>query len=288
MANKSDFQPPKANLLEEYDIIEFCEELNEEFCKGTVRKKPIASNATCAYPMISADIYDDVHDRISKRSRPDDTQADYLDPIMGAIDGHFEIQTVGRPVSCWTTSQAFTNTTISLSTDNEETPREKEFCHISCKAPSIRSEKNITARSLNTASKRKVAVDTNFNSGGTEPPKMPEISRPLCEKLHYIQTGICWIKHELRKLREVDQSLIETFRELISQSRRLKRVKDTFEEQQEILEEIDDLFEKEEFENLHLIDKSLPSDVRVGIERKVSNVDRYIRLGRVDRRASHY
>lgn len=123
---------------------------------------------------------------------------------------------------------------------------------------------------------------------GEQPPAMPGAASPICERMEYVESGLCWIKRELQALKETDEKLTEMFQKMILRSRKLRKVGNAFIEQQEILEEIDDLFEKEEYEKLHLIDKPEHADVRRGIERKVSNVDRYMRVGRVGRRASHY
>ena len=121
-------------------------------------------------------------------------------------------------------------------------------------------------------------------------PSRPRISSSFPEKAQYIEDGIRWIKCELLEMKKVDRNINSSLASLMASIKQLKKINETFNEQQEILEDLEDIFEKEQFENSHLIDVPLQSreDGRLGLKRKVSNLERYTRLGRDGRRASYY
>ena len=275
MASQENIKAAKVDSWEEYAVIEFCEKGEEKVCEGTEEKTAITFTEN----------FDNVYDHENIMEKHGNTLGDHLTNIMEQTDGNFGTGEGGGPGECRTCSYTASNAMRSHPYEHHETTRRKEACNTGYQEFGTTSENH---PSMDTDDEKRVGADRVFVPEGKAPPKMPGVSRPFCEKLQFIETGICWIRHELNGLREADRELIKTFRELISQSRRLKRVNDAFLEQQEILEEIDDLLEKEEFENLHLIDTPLPSDVRMGMQRRVSNIDRYIRIGRVCRRASHY
>ena len=275
MATQENSKATKVDLWEEYAVIEFCEKWEEKVCEATEERTV----------MTLAENFANVHDHENIMEKHENTLGDHQAMIMEQIDENFGTRDGGRYGKCQTFSYTASNATRSCPYENQEPSRGKDVYHTGCHEFGTTFENGLR---MNAYDEKRVERNQIFMPEGKAPPKMPAVSRPFCEKLQFIETGICWIKHELKGLREVDRELIKIFRELLSQSRRLKRVNDTFLEQQEILEEIDDLFEKEEFENLHLIDTPLPSDVRIGMQRRVSDIDRYIRVGRVGRRASHY
>lgn len=121
-------------------------------------------------------------------------------------------------------------------------------------------------------------------------PSRPKIPSSFPEKVKYIEDGIRWIKCELQEMKKVDRNINSNLVSLMTSIKQFKKVNETFNEQQEILEDLEDIFEKEQFENSHLIDVPSQSreDGRLGLKRKVSNLERYTRLGRDGRRASYY
>eukprot|EP00795_Rhopilema_esculentum_P017355 gene17355-8942_t len=127
-------------------------------------------------------------------------------------------------------------------------------------------------------------------SQGNEQPKRPSESSRFTEKVSYVENAICWIRRELRVIQDADKDLLANLTGIRESMMKLKRVNEAFKEQQEILDDIDDIFEKGEFENLNILDKPMYTvgGGRQGIKRKVSNIERYIRVGRGGRRASHY
>ena len=125
---------------------------------------------------------------------------------------------------------------------------------------------------------------------GYEQPKRPSQSSRFTEKVAYVENAICWIRRELRVIQDADKDLLANLTGIRESMMKLKRVNEAFKEQQEILDDIDDIFEKGEFENIIILDKPMYTvgGGRQGIKRKVSNIERYIRVGRGGRRASHY
>ena len=284
MAN---FKATKIDFWEEYAVIDFCAECEENiYDLGDTRRDVSTGRCTKAETCNEKGYTLNDGDNILRelRSERDDDSGMIVEkPGRG-----FEIQRECKLEKNWTYSRAINNDTNNYPNVCQEEPCAKECCHTGRPELGTISEKTAADFSTHSDCRKRLTAVTSLNLEGKTSPKLPDASCTFLEKLHFIETGICWIKSELRGLREVDQRLIETFSELISQSRRLKKLKETFLEQQEILEEIDDIFEKEEFENLYLLDKPLFNDARVGIQRKISNFDRYIRVGRVGRRASHY
>ena len=131
---------------------------------------------------------------------------------------------------------------------------------------------------------------TNEKDLSVHAPSRPRISSSFPEKAKYIEDGIRWIKCELQEMKKVDRIINSNLVSLMASLKQLKKINETFNEQQEILEDLEDIFEKEQFENSHLIDVPLQGreNGRLGLKRKVSNLERYTRLGRDGRRASYY
>ena len=270
----------KIDFWEEYAVIDFCEDWEENiYDLGGTRIDVSTCKCTKA---------ETCNEKVYRLNHDEKFLRELRIEIMEKPCRGIEIQRECKLEKYRTYPQASTNEKGSYPNAGQEEPCAKECCHAGCHKLGTICEKTAVDFSTYSACGKKATGVAPFNLVEKTSPKLPDAPRTFLEKLHFIETGICWIKSELRGLREVDQKLIETFSELISQSRRLKRLKETFLEQQEILEEIDDLIEKEEFENLYLLDKPFSNDARVGIQRKISNFDRYIRIGRVGRRASHY
>ena len=292
----------KVEKWEDYAVIGFCENMQgscehvEQDCKTGVnmsRASEITANENVS--TLKSQSKDPVKCKIVVQN---------VNPVMESIDGNDEIVEQETSEKFERFMDINRNTFELIAIDSLDAEKAVEFCHVAGleagerrknDRQNLKEDVSKGAR-INEGANRDMSKNVSGEIGVNEdtkvklekPPKMPGESSAFCERVGYIETGISWIRNELMGLREVDQKLMATFRELISQSRKLRRVNDTFMEQQEILEEIDDIFEKEEFENSHLIDKPSHCEARLGIQRKVSNLDRYIRIGRVGRRASHY
>ena len=131
----------------------------------------------------------------------------------------------------------------------------------------------------------------DVDTGYVDPPIRPKTECSYMQKMEYIDHGIFWLTNELRSLQDEDKYLVKKFTTMIKSAEQLKKVDKTFTEQREILEDLEEhMAEKGQYKSSHLIDR--PSNIGGEMsripQRKVSNLQRYTRVGIGGRRASHY
>ena len=115
----------------------------------------------------------------------------------------------------------------------------------------------------------------------SEPPKSPSPGSSFEEQAEYMDKTISWIKSEIRKLQIEDKKLVRQFTSMISSINNLKRFEDTSQEQMEILHDLSEPLD-EAPHHVDLPAVTLHSEMDKPIQRKISNMQRYKRVGGIN------